>query len=107
MAALSAMTRSADAVIGDSANVAFRLAGLAGRHGRAAVMVTSGVHRAVATQFKWGEGEHVEIKGRRGTETVFPVIAREAHETASPGGLDDFTTRRIVVDPEGNSDPGR
>jgi class 3 adenylate cyclase len=42
------MTRSADAVIGDATNVAFRLAGLAGRHGRQAVMVTSTVHRAVS-----------------------------------------------------------
>jgi class 3 adenylate cyclase len=78
MAALAAMTRSADAVIGDSANVAFRLAGLAGRSGRAAVMVTNTVRLAVATQFRWGEGEHVEIKGRRGTESVYPVIKRRA-----------------------------
>jgi adenylate cyclase len=77
MAALAAMTRSADAVIGDATNVAFRLAGLAGRQGRAAVMVTSGVRRAIAAQFTWGEGELVEIKGRRGMETVFPVSARK------------------------------
>jgi adenylate cyclase len=78
MAALAAMTRSADAVIGDSANVAFRLAGLAGRHGRAAVMVTNTVRLAVVTQFIWGEREHVEIKGRSGTETVFPVVKRQS-----------------------------
>jgi adenylate cyclase len=77
MAALAAMTRSVDAVIGDATNVAFRLAGLAGRQGRAAVMVTSGVHRVVAPKFVWGQRESVEIKGRRGTETVFPVIARD------------------------------
>jgi class 3 adenylate cyclase len=75
-AALAAMTRSVEAVIGDSTNVAFRLAGLAGRHGRAAVMVTSGVYRTVAARYVWGESECVEIKGRSGTETVFPVIAR-------------------------------
>ena len=34
MAALAAMTRSVEAVIGDATNVAFRLAGLAGRDGR-------------------------------------------------------------------------
>lgn len=77
MVALAAMTRSADAVIGDATNVAFRLAGVAGRDGRAAVMVTSGVHRTVAPRYLWGEGEEVELKGRRGTETVFPVVARE------------------------------
>jgi adenylate cyclase len=84
MAALTAMTRSTDAVIGDATNVAFRLAGLAGRQGRAAVMVTSGVYRAVAAHFTWGEGEAVEIKGRSGMETVFPVIARVTFGTTSP-----------------------
>lgn len=74
--ALAAMTRSTDAVIGDSANVAFRLAGLAGRGGRAAVLVASDVQRSVAGRFVWGAGERVEIKGRHGTETVVPVIER-------------------------------
>jgi class 3 adenylate cyclase len=81
MAALAAMTRSVEAVIGDSTNVAFRLSGLAGRHGRAPVIVTSNVHRTVEAQFHWGAGEEVEIKGRRGTEMVFPAIGRRA---ASP-----------------------
>jgi adenylate cyclase len=76
VAALAAMTRSVDAVIGDAANVAFRLSGLAGRQGRAAVLVTNEVHTAVAAQFTWGACESVEIKGRSGTETVFPVISR-------------------------------
>lgn len=76
MAALAAMTRSVEAVIGDSTNVAFRLAGLAGRNGRAPVMVTNGVYTAAKTQFLWGDPEKVEIKGRRGVETVFPVIGR-------------------------------
>ena len=75
-AALAAMTRSVEAVIGDSTNVAFRMAGLAGRHGRAAVVATSAVHDAVAARFSWGDPEDVEIKGRQGTETVYPVIAR-------------------------------
>ncbi len=76
MAALAAMTRSVEAVIGDATNVAFRLSGLAGRQGRAAVIVTSNVHRAVRTRFDWGSAEDVEIKGRRGTETVYPVVGR-------------------------------
>jgi class 3 adenylate cyclase len=74
-AAVAAMTRSADAVIGDSANVAFRLAGLAGREGRAAVLVTSDVRRGVVEKFSWGAAERVEIKGRYGIETVYPVVA--------------------------------
>jgi adenylate cyclase len=84
MAALAAMTRSVDAVIGDATNVAFRLSGLAGRQGRAAVLVTSGVHSAVAAQFTWGASESVEIKGRHGMETVFPVIARKTSEAPPP-----------------------
>jgi class 3 adenylate cyclase len=85
--AMAAMTRSVEAVIGDSTNVAFRVAGLAGRQGRASVMVTSGVRRTVAKQFAWGEGEEVELKGRSGKETVFPVIGREqaAGSTTLPG----------------------
>ena len=84
MAALAAMTRSVDAVIGDATNVAFRLSGLAGRQGRAAVLVTSGVHRAVADQYTWGTSESVEIKGRSGLETVFPAIARTTSGNLDP-----------------------
>ncbi len=77
MAAVAAMTRSADAVIGDSTNVAFRLAGLAGRQGRSAVLATSGVHHSALAKFVWGEGESVEIKGRVGMEIVYPVLGRQ------------------------------
>jgi adenylate cyclase len=106
MTALAAMTRSVEAVIGDATNVAFRLAGLAGRDGRAAVMVTSGLRSAVAAQFTWGESEDVEIKGRRGMETIFPVIARETYGTASPGETDDFARRAIAdLEGKGNCDP--
>jgi class 3 adenylate cyclase len=75
-AAIAAMTRTVTAVIGDSTNIAFRLAGIAGRAGRPAVMVSSRVHGVVEAQYVWGHSEQVEIKGRRGMETVFPVVAR-------------------------------
>ncbi len=75
-AAIAAMTRTVTAVIGDATNVAFRLAGIAGRAGRPAVMVSAAVHAAVEEQYVWGLHEQVEIKGRRGMETVFPVIGR-------------------------------
>jgi class 3 adenylate cyclase len=75
-AAIAAMTRTVNAVIGDATNVAFRLAGIAGRAGRPAVMVSSRVHDVVEAQYVWGRCEQVEIKGRRGMETVFPVVAR-------------------------------
>ena len=76
MAAMAAMTRTVEAVIGDATNVAFRLAGIAGRAGRAAVMVTDAVHAAIEAQYIWGDGEQVAIKGRSGMETVYPVVAR-------------------------------
>ncbi len=84
MAALAAMTRSVDAVIGDATNVAFRLSGLAGRQGRAAVLAASGIHSAARHHFAWGTAESVEIKGRSGMETVFPVIARTAQGMVEP-----------------------
>jgi class 3 adenylate cyclase len=102
MTALAAMTRSVVTVIGDATNVAFRLAGLAGRDGRAAVMVTSGLRSAVAAQFTWGEGEAVQIKGRRGMETVFPVTGRETHRTAPPDETDDFARQGAIADLEDN-----
>jgi class 3 adenylate cyclase len=88
MAAVAPMTRTADAVIGDSTNVAFRLAGIAGRNGRAAVLATSGVHRAAKAKYAWGKGQSVELKGRRGMESVFPVVARKVHASGSPSGAD-------------------
>jgi adenylate cyclase len=75
-AAIAAMTRTVNAVIGDATNVAFRLAGIAGRAGRPDVMVSAGVHAVVEAQYVWGHSEQVEIKGRRGMETIFPVVAR-------------------------------
>jgi adenylate cyclase len=75
-AALAAMTRTVEAVIGDATNVAFRLAGIAGRGGRASVMTTATVHAAAETKYVWGPPEQVEIKGRSGTQIAFPVIGR-------------------------------
>jgi adenylate cyclase len=75
-AAIAAMTRTVTAVIGDATNVAFRLAGIAGRAGRPSVMVSAAVHGAVEAQYVWGLSEEVEIRGRRGMETVYPVVGR-------------------------------
>src|SRR6201998_2317360 len=75
-AAIAAMTRTVNAVIGDATNGAVRLAGVAGRAGRPDVMVSAGVHAVVEAQYVWGRSEQVEIKGRRGMETIFPVVAR-------------------------------
>jgi adenylate cyclase len=74
-AALTTMAH-AGTVLGDTTNLAFRLAGVAGRRGRAPVMVTDVVHAAVEAQYVWGPAEQVEIKGRQGMQTVFPVLKR-------------------------------
>jgi len=34
------------------------------------------VRDSVPDKFRWGEPEQVEIKGRQGVETIYPVIAR-------------------------------
>lgn len=77
-AAIAAMTRTVTAVIGDATNVAFRLAGIAGRGGRPAVMASDAVHDVVEPHYVWGYSEQVEIRGRRGMQTVFPVVARSS-----------------------------
>ena len=99
--ALAAMTRSVEAVIGDSTNVAFRLAGLAGRDERAAVLVTSSVRSTVEAEFRWGEGEEVELKGRRGIDTVFPVIGRDTSGTETLPAR-SYVTEDAVADSEGS-----
>ena len=75
-AAIAAMSRTVDAVIGDATNVAFRLSGIAGRDGRASVMVTEAVHTAVEAQYVWGDAAQEKVKGRAGRVTIYPVIAR-------------------------------
>lgn len=83
-AAQPAMARSVAAILGDSTNLAFRLAGIAGREGLAAVIVTDKVHDAVQEQYVWGVPEEVAVKGRRGKETVFPVVTRQRSLASDP-----------------------
>ncbi len=104
MVAQAAMTRSADAVIGDATNVAFRVAGLAGRQGREPVLATSTVRLAASDQFTWGKSELVEIKGRSGRETVFPVIASMSAVTIPLSGTDGGE-KQVAGDMEGKVDP--
>lgn len=75
-AAVSSLTGSLVSVVGDAANLAFRLSGLAARGGRAPVIVTAKVHDAVADRFRFGEPVCVETKGRTGEETIFEVLGR-------------------------------
>jgi adenylate cyclase len=97
MVALAAMTRSVEAVIGDSTNVAFRLAGLAGRNGRATVMATAGVRRLAEAHFTWGQSEDVELKGRSGMETVFPILDRQTAGRPADAGPRTKTNPRVEM----------
>ncbi len=76
VAAVVTLPSSAVSVVGDATNLAFRLSGLAGRDGRAPVIVAQSAREAVAHLFTWGEPEDVPTKGRSGDETVYPVFGR-------------------------------
>lgn len=75
-AAVTTLPHGAVSVIGDATNLAFRLSGLAGRDGRAPVVVHHRAREHVADLFEWGEAERVPTKGRSGDETVYPVLGR-------------------------------
>jgi adenylate cyclase len=66
-AAVSLMTGMLVSVLGDTTNVAFRLSGVAGRHGRPDVLVTGAVHRATAPSFAFTEPSAIRLKGRSQT----------------------------------------
>lgn len=85
----TAMAGAVATVLGDSTNLAFRLASIAGRDGRAAIVVTDRVHDAVADLYVWGVPENVTVKGRQTRETIYPVVSRlptAASSPASPAG---------------------
>jgi adenylate cyclase len=59
-------------VLGDVANVAFRLASVAGRHGRPPILVTRVVGELLSERELCGPFEE-SLKGRAGTEIVFGI----------------------------------
>lgn len=75
-AAVTTLPHGAVSVLGDATNLAFRLSGLAGRGGRAPVIVGERAREAVAQRFRWGPPERVPTKGRSGDEVVYPVEGR-------------------------------
>ncbi|MGD9526982.1 FHA domain-containing protein [Pseudonocardia sp.] len=75
-AAVTTLPHGAVSVIGDATNLAFRLSGLAGREGRASVIVAERAREAVVSRFRWGPAERVPTKGRAGEEVVYPVTGR-------------------------------
>jgi class 3 adenylate cyclase len=64
-AAVSLMTGLRITVLGDTANVAFRLSGIAGREGRPDVLVTDAVRRVAAASFAFTPLSAIQVKGRR------------------------------------------
>lgn len=73
-AAMSSLTGMLVTVLGDATNVAFRIAGLAARDGRADVLAIRAVYDLVAPQFAFDPPEQVEVKGRAGVEEVFGAL---------------------------------
>lgn len=73
--AVSSLTGAHIAVIGDTANVAFRVAGIAGRKGRPDVLVTDTVLAALGEQFRFDAPESVHVKGRSGSVRIFGLRA--------------------------------
>ncbi len=71
--AVGSMAGALLTVIGDAANVAFRLAGIAGRDGRPLVLLSSSVKEAASGRFRLTPPEQVRVKGRTGRETIYGV----------------------------------
>jgi class 3 adenylate cyclase len=72
-ASTSALQGTFMMVVGDTVNLSFRLASLAGREGRAPVLVNEAARDCVEGRYAFGEPLELPIKGRSGTETVFPL----------------------------------
>jgi class 3 adenylate cyclase len=79
-AALTTLAGTLLSIVGDAANLAFRLAGLAARDGRDDLLVTDSVCRELEGRFPFGPLERVEVKGRVGAEPVrslqVPIASR-------------------------------
>jgi adenylate cyclase len=73
-AAVRLLTGAIVTVLGDSANVAFRIGSLAGRDGRAEVLVTQPIYELTSGRFDYGPPEDLQVKGREGAETVYGVM---------------------------------
>jgi class 3 adenylate cyclase len=69
-AAVSSMTGALLGVVGDAANLAFRLSGLAAREGRGEVLVAAAVYDDLAGRYPFDARAWVAVKGRRGDEPV-------------------------------------
>jgi adenylate cyclase len=69
-AGVSRLTGMLVTVVGDATNVAFRLSAIAGRDGRADVLVTEAVYRATGEGFAFTSPTAIQVKGRTGKVRV-------------------------------------
>jgi adenylate cyclase len=74
--AITSMSGPLITVLGDTVNVAFRVADLAGREGRAPVLASSIVRDLTAEEAEFGAGASYEVKGRTGSELLHAVRPR-------------------------------
>jgi adenylate cyclase len=77
-AAIGPLAGGGVSVLGDATNLAFRLAGTAGREDRPDVLVTEDVRGLAGSGFTWTAPVQVTVKGREGAETVYGVLATPA-----------------------------
>lgn len=74
LATVSSITNTPMTLLGDTVNLAFRLAGVSGRNGHAPVIVTANMAMLLAGAYRLGKATRVEVKGRSGTEAVLDVL---------------------------------
>jgi adenylate cyclase len=74
--AITSMSGPLITVLGDTVNLAFRVADIAGREGRAPVLATSVVRDLAPEEAEYGAAGAYEVKGRSGSELLHAVRPR-------------------------------
>lgn len=72
-AAVTSLSGGVVTAVGDATNRAFRIAGIAGRDGRAAVLVSAAITELLGDRVDAGPAETVALKGRPAPESVRPL----------------------------------
>jgi adenylate cyclase len=77
---ITSMAGASMTVLGDAANLAFRLSGLAGRAGRPNLLVTEEIRARTTRPHGFLTPERVTVRGRAGVETTFGVAPLEQQD---------------------------
>jgi class 3 adenylate cyclase len=75
--AIASLSGSLITVLGDTVNLAFRVASIAGREGRAPILASSALRDIAQAEADYGATEVYEVKGRTGAEPFHPVRPRQ------------------------------